>query len=97
MYQTATKLGQRPSRLAEGITDAWAAYQFDCAVVYFGTVIENASQEQINVGDDSHPRYKRKYTLAQLLTEGFVLDTDSDEGDIDGLRGVDGAMFDEVT
>lgn len=66
-------------------------------MVYFGTVIENASQEQINVGDDSHPRYKRKYTLTQLLTGGFVLDTEPDEDDIDGLRGVDGATFDEVS
>lgn len=65
-------------------------------MVYFGTVIENASQEQINVGDDDKPRYQRKYTLTQLLTEGFRIDTEPDEADMDGLRGVEGAMFDEV-
>lgn len=90
MYQTATKLGQRPSQLT-GIVDPWAALQFDNAVVYFGTVIENASQETHKVGDE----WKRKYTLAQLLTEGFVLDTDDDEPDT--LQGVDGVMFDEVS
>lgn len=78
-----------------GIADAWAALQFDNAVVYFGTVIENAAQEQVNVGDDKHPKWRRKYTLAQLLTPGFVLDTE-DEADMDSLERVDGAIFDEV-
>lgn len=65
-------------------------------MVYFGTVIENASQEQINVGDDEKPRYQRKYTLTQLLTDGFRLEIDRDEDDMDGLIGVEGARFDEV-
>lgn len=95
MFQTAKTLSQRPSQLT-GINDDWAALQFDNAVVYFGTVIENASQEQINVGDDKSPRYRRKYTMAQLLTDGFRIDTEPDEADIDGLRGVEGALFDEV-
>lgn len=79
-----------------GVADTWAALQFDNAVVFFGNVIENASQEQINVGDDDKPRYQRKYTLTQLLTDGFRLETDSDEAGLDVLVGVEGARFDEV-
>lgn len=93
LYQTAQTFSQRPSQLA-GIDDAWAAYQLDSAVAYFGMVITNASQEMVNVGDDTKPRYRAKYTLKELLTEGFVL---ADEGDDMGsLSSADGIIYDEV-
>ena len=37
------------------IQDRWAALQFDQAVTTFGGIIENYSQEQINVGGDDAP------------------------------------------
>ena len=51
------------------LTDPWAAYQFDSAVIFFGDVIESAAQDREKVGDEWQP----KYTLPQLLTEGFTL------------------------
>jgi hypothetical protein len=94
MYQNATTLSQRPSQLAE-IDDAWTAYQFDSAVVYFGIVISNALQERVNVGSDDRPDWKSKYTLSQLLADGFALEN-SEESDMD-LQGIDGIGYDEVS
>jgi hypothetical protein len=81
------------------IADRWAALQFDQAVVAFGTVIENASGEQINVGGESQPRWVAKYTFEQLLTPGFVIGGTGGEGSDDAPlpRGVDGLIVDEVT
>lgn len=59
---------QRPSDIV-GISDRWAAYQFDSAVCLVGTTIENALQETTKAGDKLVPRY----TLAQLLNTEFRL------------------------
>ena len=77
------------------IADRWAALQFDSAVTTFGTIIENYAQEQINVGGESNPRWVAKYSLQQLLTPGFVLDSDNGDGDELPVR-VDGLLYDEV-
>jgi len=55
------------------IEDRWTAYQFDAAVTMLGVTIENALQEQQNVGSDKQPKYEAKYTLAQLLADDFRL------------------------
>lgn len=56
-----------------GIIDRWAALQFDNAIVFVGTVIDNASQEQTNRGSEKDPKWGPKYTLAQLLDPEFKL------------------------
>lgn len=74
--------------------DRWAAYQLDCAICYFGMVIENALNEQVNVGPDDKPKWVAKYTLTQLLTPGFKLGGD-DEAPLP-LK-ADGMIYDEVS
>jgi len=59
---------QRPSNIV-GISDRWAAYQFDSAVCLVGTTIENALQETNEAGGKMTPRY----TLTQLLDADFRL------------------------
>ena len=79
------------------IQDRWAALQFDQAVTTFGGIIENYSQEQINVGGESSPKWVNKYELSQLLTDGFVIGG-TGGGDVDTLpTKVDGLIFDEVS
>ena len=75
------------------IADRWAALQLDSAVTTFGRIIENAAQEQIKTGSDDKPEWVYKYTLAQLLTPGFVIGDEADALPI----GIDGIMFDEVS
>jgi hypothetical protein len=93
VYTTAKATHSRPSDLL-CVVDRWAAYQLDCAVSYFGMVIENALQEQVNVGPDDKPRWVAKYTLTQLLTPGFKLGGDH-EAPLP-LK-ADGMIYDEVS
>jgi len=72
LYLTAKTFGQRPSDLI-GITDRWAALQFDNAVSLTGIVIENAAQEQHNVGSEKKPKWEPSYSLTQLLDDVFRL------------------------
>ena len=72
MYQTATATGQRPSSLVQ-IEDAWAAYQFDNAVVFLGNAIEGAAQETEWIGSEKDKHLEPKYTMAQLLDQDFRL------------------------
>lgn len=90
LYLTATKTGQRPSRLVE-ISDKWAAYQFDNAVVWVGIVLENAAQEMHNVGSEKAAKWEPKYTMQQLLDDKFRLppqptQLDSERASIAALR-----------
>lgn len=94
MYQTSKATFSRPSDLL-CIEDRWAALQLDNAVTYFGTIIENAAQEQVNVGGESSPKYASKYRMRDLLTAGFKLDS-RDAGDDDEIGAVDGMVYDEV-
>lgn len=55
------------------IADSWAALQFDNAVGFVGVVLENASQEQHNVGTEKQPKWEPKYSMAQLLDPEFRL------------------------
>ena len=53
---------QRPSQIV-GVTDEWAAYQFDMAVGHFGAWVEGRLNERDKAG-------KSKHTLAGLLDDG---------------------------
>lgn len=79
------------------IQDRWAALQFDQAVIFFGTVIENAVQEQINVGGESNPKWVNKYELSQLLTKGFVIGGTGGGADAPLPTKADGLVYDEVS
>ena len=72
LYQTASATHSRPSDLL-CVEDRLAAYLFDSAVMTFGRVIENASQEEENIGSPSQPKWERKYNLQQLLSQDFKL------------------------
>jgi hypothetical protein len=80
------------------IADRWAALQFDQAVTTFGLIIENTSQEQINVGGESNPKWVAKYTMEQLLIRGFVIGgTGAGNSDDAPLpTRVDGLIYDEI-
>jgi hypothetical protein len=50
------------------ITDSATAYDFDMAVNYFGTVIQNRLDDREEVKRNGHVvGYKNKYTLQQAL------------------------------
>jgi hypothetical protein len=68
------------------------AYQFDAAVVAFGTTIENALQEQIQVGAGKDKRWKQKYKLSDLLNDKFQFQR---ENPLTALQGVEG--YEEVS
>jgi len=72
LWQTASATHSRPSDLV-CIEDRLTAYLFDAAVTTFGRVIENASQEEHNTGSPTQPKWERKYTLQQLLSQNFKL------------------------
>ena len=63
---------QRPSDLVD-IVDRWAALQFDNAVTLVGGAIEDAAQEQQQVGTKKEPKWQAKYHMEQLLDEDFRL------------------------
>lgn len=64
--------GQRPSQIV-GVSDEWAALQFDNAVVLVGTGIENASQEMREVGSGKSKKMVPKYHMDELLDPDFKL------------------------
>lgn len=72
LYLTAKAMSSRASDLI-GIEDRWTALQFDNAVTLVGTVIENASQEQHNVGMKEKPQWVNLYEMSQLLDPAFRL------------------------
>lgn len=92
LYLTAKGTHSRPSDLL-CVDDPWAAYMLDSAVTTLGVTIENAAQEQVNVGGDQSPKWQAKYSLHDLLTPGFVIGDDAgDELPV----GADGLIYDEV-
>jgi hypothetical protein len=56
-----------------GVTNSWAAYQFDNAVAFVGVIIENALAERVEIGPANRREWREKYTLAQLLDSRFRL------------------------
>lgn len=91
LYLTAKGTCSRPSDLV-GVRERWAAYQFDSAVTYLGVTIENAAQQQVNVGGQSNPNWQSKYSLRQLLTPGFVIGDEQEALP----PGAEGLIYDEV-
>lgn len=87
LYLTAKTFGQRPSDLV-GVDDRWAALQLDNAVSLVGTVIENASQEQQNVGSKEKPEWQPKYTIHQLLDADFRLPAPAKPTQESGIQGL---------
>lgn len=82
-----------------GVEDEYAAYCLDGAAITFGTIIENALMEVVEVGGDKVKRRIPKYTFQQLLDDNFHLprkETEAQVNNLDTLRNVDGAFFDEV-
>jgi hypothetical protein len=55
------------------VDDKLAAYCLDAAVTTFGTILENALAERVNVGDTRNPRYEARYQLSELLDADFHL------------------------
>lgn len=77
------------------LKNSLAAYLLDGAVMTFGTVIENALHERIEVGSDSNKKWVDKYTLKQLLARDFTLPRE--EQSMSLPKRVDGAFYDEVS
>lgn len=63
---------QLPSQRAK-VVDEWAAYQFDVAVRWLGTTIENALQVRQEIGMGPNKRSEPRYRLEQLLDPDFRL------------------------
>jgi len=87
LYQKAKLFSRLPSELLR-IGDEWIAYQFDNAVALLGTVIENESQRQHNVGSEREPKWETKYSLAQLLDDDFRLPAPERASKPQGLAGL---------
>lgn len=81
LYALTGTTHQRPSDIV-GISDRWAAYQFDSAVALIGTTIENALQETVKAGERTTPRY----TLAQLLGADFRLPCAAQPNAVDAFK-----------
>lgn len=76
----------------------FTSYLFDKCVTTFLTIIKNALQETIEVGSEGSKRTMPKYTISELLNDGFQFAREDDvQGFVSTIRGVDGAFFDEVS
>lgn len=71
--QKAAKYSKPPSALVPGLVDELACYQFDNAVLWFCTTVENALNETEKVGVGDKATERAKYTLDQLLDDNFRL------------------------
>lgn len=89
LYQKAKLFSRLPSELLK-LDDEWLAYMFDNAVTLFGTVVENALQEQTNVGSDKAPKHEPRYSLPQLLADDFRLPAPAKAKPAQGLQGLMG-------
>ena len=52
--------------------------------------MENASQEQHNVGSEKQPKYEPRYRMAELLAEDFRLPAPVVEKRLQGIQGLMG-------
>ena len=83
LYDKAKRSGKLPSECVPGLAERvcdWTIYQFDNAVIFFGTAIENAAQEQTRIQYGNRSEYRPKYTLDQLLSDGFRLPRPQHQG-----------------
>jgi hypothetical protein len=63
------------------------AYELDAAAATFGIVIKNALQETVETGTGSNKRSRPKYTLPELLADGFQFKRDSGLATFKGVEG----------
>lgn len=75
-YRQASQTGRAPHKCFPGFKKRWGkwvAYQFDSAVLFFGTIIDNALAErnETKIGDKTE--WKPKYTILTLLNPRFRL------------------------
>lgn len=77
MWQTwtqASRYGKLPSEVVKiKPKEEVTAWMFNTAITWFGITIENALSERVKVGYGQKEQYKPKYTLARLLSPGFLL------------------------
>lgn len=78
-----------------GITDEYEAFCLDGAVVLFGTIVESKLMERIEVGSGSTKKRVPRWTLKQILTDGFTFPREQ-SGDSGASGAVDGEVYDEV-
>jgi hypothetical protein len=73
---TSKEANQKPSDLLPtAIPNPWHEYCFNNAILTFGRLVSNALQERIEIKDGDRTQYVEKYTIDQLLTPGFQLET----------------------
>lgn len=72
VWNRAKATYSRPSQLLE-IEDSLAAYMLDGALVTFGTIMENALTETVEIGVGATKQTRLRYTLRQLLDPEFTL------------------------
>lgn len=87
LYQKAKTFSRLPSEILR-MGDEWMSWQFDNCCTLFGAVIENALQEQQNTGTEREPKWRAKYTLAQLLDDAFRLPAPVVERPQNGIQGL---------
>ena len=92
LVTTAQESHSRPSQLLPWIAqldelNPFTGYLFDAAVATFGLVIKNALQETREVGAGKSKRIVPKYTLSELLDDGFQFRKDDAHGIFRGMDG----------
>lgn len=87
---------QLPSKIL-GVSDSWAAFQVDTAILTVGGSIENLAQERVNEGSDQEPKWTNRYQMSELLRADFRVQSDfEDPGDDLDVTTIDGIKYDEV-
>lgn len=79
-----------------GIQDEMAAYCLDGAVVLFGTIVEGKLLERNKVGEGKTEKSVRRWTLKQILADGFTFPREDSGDDAGDSRQADGEVYDEV-
>lgn len=95
LWRKAKEFHSTPSRIF-GERNPLAAWMLDNAVLAFGTIVENARQEQDEIGSGQGKKWVKRYTIGQLLDPKFKLPLPQDEEDSDFAMPVEGIIFDEV-
>jgi hypothetical protein len=79
-----------------GERDPLAAWMLDNAVTAFGTIVENALQEEDEIEAYGKTIRNKRYTLSNLLDPEFRLPRPREEDDFAAFQGVDGIVYDEA-
>ena len=80
-----------------GIKNKLAAFSFDRAVVVYGSTVDAALREEIEIGSGDSKRKIPRYTLQEIFRKGHFLQRgDGNVGDLSLLKKPEGAFYDEV-